>query len=186
MSGVDEYNSLLNEFLSEKEIEQSKIKGDFTAKLIRARRLRNLTQKELAQKAGVKQSAIARIENEGVIPRLDTVYRILNAFDSEFIVDVKEFIEEQKEIIKEQKIDEQNEKILSELKKINYKVDIVAKSVLSLSNRVENIERDYKVIREKTEINENNLYSKLGDTKRAFVGYQSKDIGEFYAQYGEN
>jgi predicted transcriptional regulator len=41
-----------------------------------------LTQKELAKKAGVSQSLIARIENKSVDPRLSTVRRIFNAITS--------------------------------------------------------------------------------------------------------
>lgn len=56
--------------------------------LITPEELRNLrkrfrlTQKELAQKAGVSQSLIARIENKSVDPRLSTVRRIFNAITS--------------------------------------------------------------------------------------------------------
>ena len=46
------------------------------------RRRFRLTQKELAQKAGVSQSLIARIENKTVDPRLSTVRRIYNAITS--------------------------------------------------------------------------------------------------------
>ena len=46
------------------------------------RRRFRLTQKELAQKAGVSQSLIARIENKTVDPRLSTVRRIFNAITS--------------------------------------------------------------------------------------------------------
>lgn len=34
------------------------------------------TQKELADKAGLHQESIARIENGGTVPRLDTVLRL--------------------------------------------------------------------------------------------------------------
>ena len=44
--------------------------------LITARNQKGLTQKELAEIAGVKQSAIARMESMRVIPRLDTILNI--------------------------------------------------------------------------------------------------------------
>ena len=40
-----------------------------------------LTQQELADKCGLKQSAIARIEKLQVMPRLDTVIRIAKSLD---------------------------------------------------------------------------------------------------------
>ncbi len=49
---------------------------------IRRMRLRiGLTQKELAERAGVSQSLIARIENGSVDPRLSTLRRILKALE---------------------------------------------------------------------------------------------------------
>jgi ribosome-binding protein aMBF1 (putative translation factor) len=37
------------------------------------------SQQQLAEKVGVQQSAIARIENGGAIPRIDTLIKIANA-----------------------------------------------------------------------------------------------------------
>jgi transcriptional regulator with XRE-family HTH domain len=45
--------------------------------LRQARRRAGLTQRQLAEKAGVPQSAIARIESRAVIPRVDTLDRLL-------------------------------------------------------------------------------------------------------------
>lgn len=49
--------------------------------LITARNQKGLTQKELADIAGVKQSAIARMESMRVIPRLDTILNIAYSLD---------------------------------------------------------------------------------------------------------
>lgn len=38
-----------------------------------------LTQAEVAQKAGLKQESIARLENGNVVPRLDTVFKVAHA-----------------------------------------------------------------------------------------------------------
>lgn len=45
----------------------------------RLRKLMRLTQKELAKKAGVSQSLIARIENNDIDPRLSTIRKIIDA-----------------------------------------------------------------------------------------------------------
>ncbi len=42
----------------------------------------NLTQNELASRAGVSQPLVARIESGDVDPRLSTLHKIFNAFDS--------------------------------------------------------------------------------------------------------
>ncbi len=46
--------------------------------LLRLRKIMGLTQKELATKAGVSQSLIARIENKNIDPRLSTVKKIID------------------------------------------------------------------------------------------------------------
>lgn len=47
--------------------------------LIEARVERGYTQQKLAEKTGLKQSAIARMESLKSIPRLDTVIKVANA-----------------------------------------------------------------------------------------------------------
>ena len=44
-----------------------------------ARRRAGLTQRALAQRAGVPQPAVARIERRAVVPRLDTVLKLMAA-----------------------------------------------------------------------------------------------------------
>lgn len=50
----------------------------FIGKLIKAREEKGMTQKELAEQAGVKQSAIARLENMKATPQINTLFKILN------------------------------------------------------------------------------------------------------------
>jgi transcriptional regulator with XRE-family HTH domain len=51
--------------------------------LIDARRRGGLTQRELARRAGLAQSEVARIETGVVVPRVDTLDRLLAACDEE-------------------------------------------------------------------------------------------------------
>jgi ribosome-binding protein aMBF1 (putative translation factor) len=47
-----------------------------------------LSQEELADKAGMKQSVISRIENGESEPRIETVNRIAKALDRKVIIDL--------------------------------------------------------------------------------------------------
>jgi predicted transcriptional regulator len=49
----------------------------------------NMSQRELAEKTGTTQSAIARLERGGRPPRIDTLLRIAEALDCELVVDLK-------------------------------------------------------------------------------------------------
>ena len=50
-------------------------------KIVKERIKRGMTQRQLAEKCGMKQAAIARIESLQVIPRIDTLVRIANSLD---------------------------------------------------------------------------------------------------------
>ncbi len=50
-----------------------------------ARIYKNLTQKELANLVGTRQSSISRIENGGVLPNLSFLERIANAIGTQLI-----------------------------------------------------------------------------------------------------
>ncbi|MDE2868461.1 MAG: helix-turn-helix transcriptional regulator [Chloroflexota bacterium] len=60
---------------------------DAIAALVRARRMRKLTQHDLAQRAGVSQGVISRLENGGHSPKLETLVQIARAMD--YRVEVK-------------------------------------------------------------------------------------------------
>jgi len=79
-------------------------------KIVSARKKRNISQKELAKMTGLKQPAIARIENKINSPQLDTLLKIVDALDLTF--DIKD-IEEHNGI--------ENEKILNINEHYEYK-----------------------------------------------------------------
>ena len=57
-------------------------------KIVKARIESGMTQRQLAEKCGMKQAAIARIESLQVMPRIDTLVRIANSLD--MTIDVAE------------------------------------------------------------------------------------------------
>ena len=50
---------------------------ELIGKLIEAREARGLTQKKLAEAAGIKQSALARLESLKATPQIDTLFKVL-------------------------------------------------------------------------------------------------------------
>lgn len=65
------------EFVSEEEKARIEFEVSFIGKLIEARESKGITQHELAQMTGVKQSAIARLESMKATPQIDTLFKIL-------------------------------------------------------------------------------------------------------------
>lgn len=68
--------------------EYKKIRQEYKLieKLVETRKARNITQKELAELAGVSQQAISRLELEKHIPKIDTFIRILDGLDLELTI----------------------------------------------------------------------------------------------------
>lgn len=52
---------------------------ELIAQLVYSRKKKGITQSKLAEMTGLKQSAIARLEKEGSVPRLDTITKICDA-----------------------------------------------------------------------------------------------------------
>ena len=50
---------------------------ELIGKLIEARESKGLTQAQLAEAAGIKQSAVARMESLKVTPQIDTLFKVL-------------------------------------------------------------------------------------------------------------
>jgi ribosome-binding protein aMBF1 (putative translation factor) len=58
---------------------------------VAGRRLdKGLSQKDLAERCGTTQSAIARLETGGRPPRIDTLLRIANALDCDLAVELRD------------------------------------------------------------------------------------------------
>jgi len=62
--------------------EETRIEGDLALALARLREQSGLTQRALAQKSGIKQPMIARIERAAQTPTTTTLWRLLSALDA--------------------------------------------------------------------------------------------------------
>ncbi|MCL2109929.1 MAG: helix-turn-helix transcriptional regulator [Oscillospiraceae bacterium] len=63
--------------LTEDEKERINFEVALIGKLIEAREIKGLTQKQLAQQAGINQSAVARLESMKATPQIDTLFKVL-------------------------------------------------------------------------------------------------------------
>lgn len=76
---MSNFNELWNDpdFITDSEKEQIDFEVALIGKLIEAREKRGLSQKQLADMCGLKQSAIARLERMNATPQLNTLMRVL-------------------------------------------------------------------------------------------------------------
>jgi ribosome-binding protein aMBF1 (putative translation factor) len=72
-----DWEEVRKEIFTEEEIAESDLRVAIIRELIKARRERGISQYQLAESSGVKQSSIARLERGGVNPTIDTLQKIL-------------------------------------------------------------------------------------------------------------
>jgi len=82
MKNWDEFDQIVKTSMSEEEYERHVLISKISADLIRLRLENNMTQTDLAKKSGLKQSAIARLESEEVLPKLNTLLKLAKALDA--------------------------------------------------------------------------------------------------------
>lgn len=73
------WDEVRSELFTPEEIAESDLRVAFMGELIKARKERGISQRELERLSGVKQPIIARIESGTVSPKLDTVMKLLAA-----------------------------------------------------------------------------------------------------------
>lgn len=79
-------SELEKELFTDEEIEASNLRVAFIDKMIAARREAELSQSELEELSGLRQSAIARIESGAANPTLDTLIRALIPMGKELAI----------------------------------------------------------------------------------------------------
>ncbi len=80
---MSDFRNFVNEQLQDpefrKEYEASRPEYELTRSLIAARIAAGMTQKDLAEKSGIRQSNISRIENGNCVPTLSTLMALAQA-----------------------------------------------------------------------------------------------------------
>ena len=71
------WNELEAEIFTQEEIAESRARVEIISSIIDARQAKGLSQKELAEITGIKQPAIARLENGHISPSVDTINKLL-------------------------------------------------------------------------------------------------------------
>ena len=71
------WNELESELFTPEEIAESRARVEIISAIIEKKKKKGLSQKELAELAGVKQPAIARLENGHISPSVDTINKLL-------------------------------------------------------------------------------------------------------------
>ena len=67
--------------ISEAEKQEIRQMAQLVARIIERRQALGLTQKQLAERAGLKQAAVARLESATTMPRVDTLLRVSNSLN---------------------------------------------------------------------------------------------------------
>ena len=79
VKNVSDFREFYNDDNNVSPTERAKIEFEveLIGKLIEARESKGLTQAQLAEAAGVKQSAVARMESLKATPQIDTLFKVL-------------------------------------------------------------------------------------------------------------
>ena len=74
---ADDWEELKKEIFTPAEISAMNLKAMVISEIIKARRERGISQYQLGELSGVKQSAIARLERGNINPTLETIQKLL-------------------------------------------------------------------------------------------------------------
>ena len=78
ITGSDEWQALRRELCTPEEIAASDLRVALISEIIKARNEKGISQRRLGEWSGVKQPVIARIEQGGTNPKLDTIVKLLS------------------------------------------------------------------------------------------------------------
>ncbi|MCL5407183.1 MAG: helix-turn-helix transcriptional regulator [Patescibacteria group bacterium] len=90
---MEEWEDVKKELLKNEEVAQEYKKLELRylliSELIKIRLKKGLSQKELAEKIGTKQSAIARVESGNANPSIEFLEKMTKAMDSRLMIHIK-------------------------------------------------------------------------------------------------
>ena len=85
------WEDVRKEMFTPEEIAESNLRVALIGELVKARKERGLSQKQLEELTGVKQPVIARMENGSTTPNLSTILKVLAPLGKTlYICDLKE------------------------------------------------------------------------------------------------
>ena len=70
------WNDIRKQLFTPAELAESDLRVKLVGELLKARKAKGITQRQLAELSGVKQPMIARIENFDTMPRIDTLAKL--------------------------------------------------------------------------------------------------------------
>lgn len=92
MKNWDDIKNQINS-LSDDEKKEIEMFADIVGRVVERRHAIGMSQRDLAEKSGIKQSAIARLEAMRTVPQLDTLSKILKPLGLRLIVISDEDVE---------------------------------------------------------------------------------------------
>lgn len=91
-TGYTTFGDIYNdpELISNAEREQINFQVELIGQIVEAREEKGITQQQLAEMAGVEQSAVARLESMKATPQIDTLFKILEPLGYTLVIKPKE------------------------------------------------------------------------------------------------
>jgi transcriptional regulator with XRE-family HTH domain len=134
INDIEKNDELLSKWRKHYELEE-----EIIAKMVEVRKIKSISQKELAEKCGLKQSAIARIEKRVNSPQLDTIIRVSDALGLKI-----EFIDNNQAIFDKNVLNEYNFVFDDLVEQFNSKTDLIQFHIQNQKIEKETIYEDQK------------------------------------------
>jgi len=146
MKSSKDFHELMEKTFTKEELYLAKAEAKISGTITKLRLLAGLTQEQLAKKAGLNQSAIARIENDESIPRIDTYIKICNALDYKIEIVEKDFAREN--LISVNQIGDSLNAIKLAIEKLERRQEIIEITTKNMCSKFDKLIYDQNSVRE--------------------------------------